>query len=903
MTAEHERLRQARKLQLPWRKWGPYLSERQWGTVREDYSANGDAWSSFTHEQARSRAYQWGEDGLAGICDEQMRLCFALAFWNGRDRILKERLFGLANGEGNHGEDVKEYYFYLDNLPTHSYMRMLYKYPQREFPYAALVHGNRERSRLEQEYELIDTGVFEDDRYFDITVEYAKASPEEILVCVTIVNRGSEVARLHVLPHLWFRNTWWRKPDEPRPSLERTASSGEASVVIARHPELGTYHLQCERAERLLFTDNETNCERVFDQPSASPYVKDGIGEYLVHGKLDAVDPAGHGTKMAAHYEWLLAGGEARSLRLRLGVMPPSPAHSFTKFDALLAQRRHEADEFYAALTPRNASADAARVLRQAFAGLLWSKQTYVYDLAAWLQDRGIRAGTAEHEVPTLRNRDWFHMVATDVISMPDKWEYPWFAAWDLAFHAIALAFVDPDFAADQLELLLRARYAHPNGQIPAYEWNFGDVNPPVHAWAVLFMYRMQRLRDGERALETLRRAFHKLLLNFTWWVNRKDRNGRNVFEGGFLGLDNIGVFDRSAPVPAGGYLEEADGTAWMALYSQNMLEMALELALVDPAYEELAIKFYEHFVWIAAAMDRIGDHSDEMWDEADGFFHDVLRFPTGTGMRLKVRSMVGLLPLCAVTVYPEAVLKKLPRFVARVRWFNQQRGDLLHNITQPERAGLHGRRILTLLDERKLRRILRRLLDPAEFLSDHGIRSLSRHHRDQPYVFRVGADEYQVAYRAAESDSGLFGGNSNWRGPVWLPVNIMLIRALLQFYSYYGDDFRIECPTGSGQTMTLFEVSTLIATRLTNIFTRDAHGRRAVYGATSKFQDDPHWRDLILFYEYFHGDNGAGIGASHQTGWTALVAPLIYLCCDLTAAEARRDLGIIFQRIAARAY
>ncbi len=900
MTAEHERLRQVRDRGVPWRKWGPYLSERQWGTVREDYSANGDAWSSFTHDQSRSRAYQWGEDGIGGLCDEHMRLCFALALWNGRDPILKERLFGLANGEGNHGEDVKEYYFYLDNVPTHAYMRMLYKYPQHEFPYTDLVHGNRERGRFELEYELLDTGVFRDDRYFDVFIEYAKETPEEILIRITAENRGPESARLHLLPHLWFRNMWWRDPTQPRPSLARSIITKGTELLVARDTELGVYYLQCEGADRLLFTDNETNSERLFDQPNRTAYVKDGIGEYLIHGKVDAVDPAGHGTKAAAHYELDIEAGGAESIRLHLGTTPPGKRDGFVSFDAVFAQRRREADDFHAALRPASASDDTANILRQAYAGLLWSKQTYVYDLAVWLGDRG-SPPQSRRERP-VRNRDWFHMVASDVISMPDKWEYPWFAAWDLAFHSIALAFVDPDFGAEQLDLLLRERYTHPNGQIPAYEWNFGDVNPPVQAWASIFLYRLERLRNGDKALERLRRAFNKLLLNFTWWVNRKDRSGCNVFEGGFLGLDNIGVFDRSAPLPAGGCLEEADGTAWMALYSQNMLEMALELALADPAYEELAIKFYEHFVWIAAAMDRIGDHSDELWDEQDGFFYDVMRFPAGTGVRLKVRSMVGLVPLCAVTVFPEAVLKKLPRFVDRARWFIAQRRDLFHNISQPDRPGVNGRRILSVLDERKLHRMLALLLDPEEFLSDYGIRSLSRRHREHPYVFRAGADEYQVAYRPAESDSGLFGGNSNWRGPVWFPMNILLIRALLQYYSYYGDEFRVECPTGSGKIMTLFEVAIELARRLTSIFTRDERGHRAVYGGTSKFQEDPHWRDLILFYEYFHGDNGAGLGASHQTGWTALIAPLIYLCGDLAAEDARRDLGVIFQRLAARA-
>ena len=895
MTPEHARLAEARDQQAPWRRWGPYLSERQWGTVREDLTANGDAWAGFPHDHARSRAYCWGEDGIAGLCDEQMRMCFALALWNGQDAILKERLFGLANGEGNHGEDVKEYYFYLDNLPSHAYMRMLYKYPQAAFPYAELVYANRARSRLELEYELLDTGVFDQDRYFDVFIEYAKETPDEILIRVTAENRGPEPARLHLVPHLWFRNTWWRDPQAPRPSLERLDESPAGTRMIgAYHRELGPRYLCCEGTPELLFTDNETNTERLLGHPNASPFVKDGINDYLVHGKLSAVDDAGRGTKAAAHYDLIVPAGGASSIRLRFGT---STHGAFERFDSVFAARRHETDEFYGAIAPQR-DKDTSLVLRQAFAGLLWSKQTYHYDVAAWLNDHGKGSRRAQR---TVRNHDWFHMVACDVISMPDKWEYPWFASWDLAFHTIALAFVDPDFAAAQLDLLLRERYTHPNGQIPAYEWNFGDVNPPVHAWATLFMYRLQRLRQGERALELLKLSFHKLLLNFTWWVNRRDHSGRNVFDGGLLGLDNIGVFDRNSPLPAGGFLEQADGNGWMALFTQNMLEMSLELALHDPAYEQLAIKFYEHFVWIAAAMDRVGEHNDEMWDEADGFFYDVLRFPTGNGTRLKVRSLVGLIPLCANTVYPEEVLKKLPRYVERVRWFNRERRDLLENINQPERAGVRGRHLLSLLDERKLRRVLARMLDPGEFLSEFGIRSLSCHHREHPYVFRSGADEYQVGYRPAESDSTMFGGNSNWRGPVWFPVNILLVRALLQLYSYYGDEFRVECPTGSGRFMTLFEVSAMLTTRLVSIFKRSAQGTRPVYGATRRFQEDPHWRDLVLFYEYFHGDNGAGIGASHQTGWTALVAPLMCLLGDLTPEDARRDLGCIFQRIADR--
>jgi hypothetical protein len=876
-TVEHERLRQARVGEAAWRRWGPYLSERAWGTVREDLSRDGNAWESFPHDHARSRAYHWGEDGLAGFCDEQMRLCFALALWNGRDPILKERLFGLANGEGNHGEDVKEYYYYLDSTPTHSYMRMLYKYPHREYPYTDLVMTNRARGRRAPEYELVDTGVFDDDRYFDVFVEYAKASPDEILIRVTAHNRGLEAAPLHVLPHLWFRNTWWRNAETPRPTLERAQALG-ATVVCARHSELGTRYLYGEGTGELLFTENETNTVRLSRQPSATPFVKDGIHDAIVHGRTGAVNPKGCGTKAAFHYQLEVAGGATRAIRLRFGQEPMERgANPFAGFDALIAERRRQADAFYETIIPPSVDLDGARVARQAFAGMLWSKQTYVYDVHPWLAGRAGATG---------RHREGRHTVCTDVISMPDKWEYPWFAAWDLAFHALALAPVDPDYAREQLELLLGERYLHPTGQIHACEGNVGDVNPPVHAWATLFMYRYQREQLGDQAFDFLRRAFHTLLLNFTWWLNRKDRTGRNAFEGGFLGLDNIGVFDRSAPLPTGGCLEQADGTAWMALYAQNMLDIALELALHDPAYEDLAVRFYTHAVGLAAAMDRIGERQDEMWDEHAGFFYDVLRLPDGTGMRLGIRSLAGLLPLCATTVYPEEVLAKLPRFVAAVRAFNQAHPDLLGTISRPERPGVAGRRMLAVLDETKLRRVLARLLDPAEFLSEYGIRALSRHHLQYPFGFRAGGEELRVGYLPAESDSAMFGGNANWRGPIWMPVNVLLIRALLQMYAFYGDDVRVECPTGSGRTMTLFEVSGEIAQRLAAIFLRNGEGRRAVHGGVKKFQDDPHWRDLILFYEYFHGDNGAGIGASHQTGWSGLIAALICLFNRMTPAQ-----------------
>ena len=875
-TIEEQRLHEARENKKPWRKWGPYLSERQWGTVREDYSSNGDAWHYFPHDQARSRAYQWGEDGLAGLCDEKMQLCLALALWNGKDPILKERLFGLTNSEGNHGEDVKEYYFYLDSTPTHSYMRMLYKYPQAAFPYDQLVTKNRERGRQQPEYELLDTGIFDDDRYFDVFVEYAKEDPENILIRINAVNQGPQTAVLHILPQLWFRNTWWRDRSAPKPCLCASKADNNFAVVVADHPSLGSYRLYCEGSPELLFTENETNDERIFGRKNAGPYVKDGINNFIVEGRSECVNPAAKGTKMAAHYVAEIKPGKPQTFDLRLSMgAGVTSGHEFGKhFDATLATRRREADEFFTTLAPAGVGDEELRVMRQGFAGLLWGKQTYIYDLDQWLEDRA--ADPYRPERANVRNREWFHMLNEDVISMPDKWEYPWFASWDLAFHAVALAFIDPDFASQQLDLMLRERYLHPNGQIPAYEWNFGDVNPPVHPWAAWFNYQFCREQTGTNAREGLRTCFNKLLLNFTWWVNRKDRSGRNVFEGGFLGLDNIGVFDRSSPLPTGGYLEQADGSAWMAFFSQNMLQMAIELALESPAYEEMAIKFYEHFAWIAGAMDRVGEHHDEMWDEQDGFYYDVLRFPDGSATRLKVRSMVGLLPLCAVSLYSRDVLERLPRFVERVRWFNRKHPELLANINSPEQEGHSGRYMLSMLSEQKLRRVLRYVFDEREFLSEYGIRSLSRFHLDNPYLFNCAGQEYRVGYVPGDSDSGMFGGNSNWRGPIWMPVNFMIVRSLLQLYSYYGDAFRIEFPTDSGRELTLFEIAYEISRRLIKIFLPGQNGVRPVFGSAVKFQHDPAWRDNLLFYEYFHGDSGAGIGASHQTGWTALVSAII---------------------------
>ncbi len=882
-TAEALRLDEARENGVPWRQWGPYLSERQWGTVREDYSEDGNAWDYFTHDQARSRAYHWGEDGLAGISDDQQRLCFALALWNGKDPLLKERIYGLTNSEANHGEDVKEYYFYLDSTPTHSYMKYLYKYPQAEFPYVDLINTNRGRSRLDPEYELLDTGIFNQDRYFDVFVEYAKASPTDILIQISISNRGPDEAALHVLPTLWFRNTWTWWPDEPKPSLKAASAKNGADAIAASNAALGDYFLHCEGDAPLLFTENETNNERIFGTPNATPYVKDGINDYVVAGRHDTVNPNHIGTKAAAHYDLKVGAGATAIIRLRLNNAAPTAEGPFgARFAQIVEARRQEADAFYRAITPAGVGEDAANVMRQALAGMLWSKQFFFFDVEKWLEEHGV--DPLRPPTRSVRNREWFHMISGHLISMPDKWEYPWFAAWDLAFHTLALSTVDIDFAKQQLDLLVAGLYLHPTGQIPAYEWNFSDVNPPVHGWASIFLYRTEQALHGKTDLEFLTRMFGKLTSNFGWWVNRKDRFGRNLFEGGFLGLDNIGVFDRSSPLPTGGYLEQADGTAWVALFAQNMLEMAVELAAHQPAYEDLATNFAAQFLLIARAMNGIGP--DGMWDEEDGFYYDVLRLPDGSATRLKVRSMVGLLPLCATTVVEKWQRERVPTLTARTYERFRRMPELLASIhaTGPGQFGVAERGIFALVSESRLRRILSRMLDENEFLSPYGIRALSRFHADHPYVFSVQGQDYRVDYLPAESDTGMFGGNSNWRGPIWMPVNVLLIRALLQYYLYYGDNFKIECPTGSGNSINLFEVAREIASRLTRIFLRDETGRRPVFGGAEKFQSDPYWRDCLLFYEYFHGDNGAGIGASHQTGWTGLVAPLIEIFGHLDA-------------------
>jgi len=881
MPTEHERLEQSRDPRAPWRRWGPYLSERQWGTVREDRSETGDAWNDFSHDQARSRAYRWGEDGIAGMSDDRQHLCFAVALWNGNDPILKERLFGLTNSEGNHGEDVKEYYFYLDSTPTHSYMKCLYKYPQAAYPYDLIVATNAKRSRTEFEYELIDTGVFDEDRYFDVFVEYAKASPDDVLIKVTACNRGREAATIHLLPTLWFLNDWsWGDgADRTRPKLR---ALDKTMTIAGSHPELGQRFLHADGSPALLFTENETNGERFGGGPNRSPYVKDAFHNYLIHGRQDAVNPARTGTKAAAHYALTVQPGASEVVRLRL---TNTADRTFGKaFDRVFADRLREADEFYASVIPASLDRDAANVMRQALAGMLWSKQYYYYDVDLWLSERGADPFKPNRRRAP-RNDHWHHMYNSDVISMPDKWEYPWYAAWDLAFHTLPLTLVDPAFGKQQLDLMLHERYLHPNWQIPAYEWNFGDVNPPVHAWATIFTYRLEKARQGRGDLEWLEKSFLKLLFNFNWWVNRKDPDGNNVFGGGFLGLDNIGIFDRSAALPTGGHLEQADGTAWMALFCQNMLEISAELAAERPAYLELCLKFIEHYLMIASSMVHAGGDVG-MWDEADGFFYDVLRTPDGRAERLKVRSMVGLLPLCAATVFDGRLVNQHPAVVDRLRRFAAARPELTAFVHDPSRRGIENRMLASVLNETALRRVLSVMLDEREFLSPYGLRSVSRHHLDHPYRYHVGNQEFQVSYLPAESDTGMFGGNSNWRGPIWMPINALIIRALLQYYAYYGDRFTVECPTGSGRWMTLYEVAHDLSRRLSGIFLRNADGRRPVYGAAPKFQQDPHWRDLLLFFEYFHGDNGAGLGASHQTGWTGVVARMMHLFATTPAAK-----------------
>jgi hypothetical protein len=902
LTPEDVRLEESQQRKKHWKRWGPYLSERQWGTVREDYSPEGAAWEYFPFEHAHARTYRWGEDGLGGITDRHQMICLAVALWNGRDPILKERLFGLTGNQGNHGEDVKEQYFYLDSTPTHSYMKMLYKYPQAEFPYQQLIEENQKRDRTQPEFELLDTGVFQENRYFDVFIEYAKSDPEDILVRITAYNRGPQTADLHILPTLWFRNTWFWGKDLRRPAVRRAADLASGVCAEVEHWQYGKRWLLCAGSPELLFTENETNYVKLFRHRERLPYVKDAFHEYLIQRNKAAVNPAQTGTKMAAYYTFHLGSGEHATVKLRLtdldplGTLDPelpwvgsatapgqyrpgavalAPGEFSEGFDTRFTQRINEADEFYDSRIPQKLSDDARLVMRQAYSGMLWSKQFYHYDVSTWL--KGDPSGPEPPEVRWKgRNKDWTHLYNDDVLSMPDKWEYPWYAAWDLAFHCIPLAIVDADFAKEQLILLLREWYMHPNGQLPAYEWSFGDVNPPVHAWAAWRIYKIDRRMRGVADREFLQRVFHKLLLNFTWWVNRKDPEGHNIFQGGFLGLDNIGVFDRSAPLPTGGHLEQSDGTSWMGMYCLNMLAIALELAKDDMAYEDVASKFFEHFVHIAHAMNDIGREGRSLWDDTDGFYYDLLHLPNGEDHFMKIRSMVGLIPLFAVETLEPEVVDLLPGFKRRMQWFMDNHADVPEHIETTQRSARGVRRLLSLANRKQVKRMLKRMLDEAEFFSPHGIRALSRYHLDHPYELQFNDHVNRVDYEPAESSSRLFGGNSNWRGPVWFPLNYLLIESLQKFHHYYGEDFTVECPTYSNQQKDLWQVAAEISRRLTRIFLRDKNGRRPFAASNDLFNNDPYWRDLILFYEYFNGDNGAGLGASHQTGWTGLVAKLL---------------------------
>ena len=881
LTAEERRLEEAENKTANWKYWGCYVSERAWGTVREDYSADGSAWDYFPFEQSHLKAYRWNEDGIAGISDRHQRICFAVSLWNGRDPILKERLFGLPGPKGNHGEDVKEYYFYVDNTPTHSYMNFLYKYPQNEFPYRQIYEENARRTKADPEYELLDTGIFDEDKYFDVTIEYAKAAPEDICIKITAANRGPEAAPLHILPTIWFRDTWtWN--DSKRPVLQEADIDAEnLSAVQLRHEDAGVYWLLCEGSSALLFTENDSNSEKLYSTPNPSPHTKDSFNRFVVQNDFAAVAPGQKGTKAAAHYTLMIPAGGEDSVYLRLssqGAVDSRRSASHDEFiadiESVLAERRGEADEFYAGIIPESLSDDAKNVMRRSLAGMLWSKQYYHYVVKRWLDGDPAFPPPPEQRL-TGRNSDWKHLYNADIISMPDKWEYPWYASWDLAFHCISLALVDPDFAKHQLILLLREWYMHPNGQVPAYEWAFNDVNPPVHAWAALRVFRIEAKRKGVADRAFLEKVFHKLLLNFTWWVNRTDDEGNNVFEGGFLGLDNIGVFDRSKKLPEGGHLEQSDGTSWMAMFSLNMLAIALELAREDKVYEDVASKFFEHFVYISDAMNNLGNEGTELWNERDGFYYDVLHL-NGQQVPIKLRSLVGLMPLFAVETLEADWISELPDFRRRTEWFLENRPDLTDAIECLQRPGRNGRRLLALVNEERLRRVMRVMLSETEFLSDYGIRALSRHYKANPFVFDAGGNTYRVEYEPGESRSGMFGGNSNWRGPIWFPANYLLIESIQKFDYFLGDDFKVEFPTGSGKMLTLWDVSQELEKRLCRIFLRDEGGRRPVFGDSKKFQNDEHWRDHVLFYEYFHGDRGCGLGASHQTGWTGLVGKLL---------------------------
>ncbi|QDU60350.1 Mannosyl oligosaccharide glucosidase [Planctomycetes bacterium Pan216] len=881
MNAEKLRLQETKAHHIHWKRWGPYLSERQWGTVREDYSATGEAWDYFPHEQARSRAYRWGEDGIGGISDYHQHICFGLAVWNGHDPILKERLFGLTGPEGNHGEDVKELYYYLDATPTHSYLKMLYKYPQTLYNYAWLVEENRRRGKDLPEFELIDTGAFNGDRYFDIFIEYAKDKPEDILIKITCVNRGPDPARIHVLPQLWFRNTWsWSDDgDIRRPHVK----AGNGSWLEVHHPQVGDYRLYYEGSPELLFCDNETNSQKLFGSGNSHGYFKDAFHEYVIDGRQEAVNPARTGTKATAYDTLSIAAGESQSIRLRLSKSDAGVTNPFADFDTIYAQRRADADEFYDELQEGVKTDDAKLVQRQALAGMIWSKQFYHYDIPRWLNgDPGQPAPPPQRKEG--RNHEWFHLNNADVVSMPDKWEYPWYAAWDLAFHCLPLALVDPQFAKHQLVLMTREWYMHPNGQLPAYEWAFGDVNPPVHAWATWRVYQIDRKQTGKPDRDFLERVFHKLMLNFTWWVNRKDYDDRNVFQGGFLGLDNIGVFDRSAPLMNGGRLDQADGTAWMGMYCLNLMRIALELAKENPVYQDIATKFFEHFLHIAEAINSMGEDAHGLWDEEDEFYYDMLHLPNGEARPMKIRSMVGLVPLFAIETLEADLIERAPEFAKRLEWVLENRPHLANLVSRWQVPGRGERRLLALLRGHRMKRVLARMLDETEFLSDYGIRAVSRYHKDHPYVLHCDGQVLQcygqdlsVEYQPAESNTGMFGGNSNWRGPIWFPVNYLIVESLEKFHHYYGDDFKVECPTNSGNYMTINEVAQELSRRLCSIFLKDADGKRAVFGQYPHLQENSQFRDHLLFHEYFHGDTGRGVGASHQTGWTGVVAKLLH--------------------------
>jgi hypothetical protein len=878
IIAEERRLIDNASHKIFWKQWGPYLSERQWGTVREDYSLDGDAWVYFPHDHARSRVYRWGEDGLGGISDINQDLCFSLALWNGKDPILKERLFGLTSKEGNHGEDVKELYYYLDNTPTHSYMKYLYKYPQAEFPYEDLLLTNRKRTRLDPEYELMDTGVFAQNRYYDIFIEYAKAAPDDILIKITIFNRGTEQATLTVLPTLWFRNTWSFDRIKTRPDIRLQEAESRWYTLKCVHEVLGTQYLHSEKGTIVLFTENETNTERLYQLPNASPYVKDAFHSVVINNNFELYSKKRNGTKSAVVHRVDLAGGASRIIKLRLSKEPFTQDPFDRKFDLVFKRRIAEADAFYAQFAPSRPVSDVISVQRQAFAGLLWNKQYYNYELDTWL------SGDPGQPPPPVnrkqgRNSDWRYLFNRDVISMPDKWEYPWYASWDLAFHCVPLALIDADFAKKQLILFTREWYMHPNGQLPAYEWNLSDVNPPVHAWAALKVYQIERERTGTGDIAFLKRMFLKLLLNFTWWVNRKDSEGKNIFQGGFLGLDNIGAFDRSRPLPGGGHIEQADGTSWMAMYALGLMDMALEIAREDGTYEDVASKFYEHFVHIAESLNQMGEEG--LWDEEDGFYYDALHLPGGNTIPLKVRSLVGLTSLLAVSVVRSDILSNMKGFKKRMVWFRNNRRDLDKCMAMEELREGHDV-LLSLVPKHRLVRILQRMLDSREFLSPGGIRSISRHHRDKPYVLRLNGMEYRVDYEPAESKTPLFGGNSNWRGPIWIPINYLFIEALRKYHRYYGDSLKVEYPTGSGNSMNLMEVAVKLSQSLTAVFVKNEKGARLVHGDEMKYRDDPYFKDLVQFFEYYHGDTCKGLGANHQTGWTALVAEMIQWCwCD----------------------